>query len=154
VAAPSVKRRGGVSVQRKDFKAMSGTFRFELVSPERILLSDTAEEVIVPGVEGEFTVLAGHAPVVSAILPGVIHAKLMASTKGIYVDGGFVEVNPESVTVLADSAFIVDEADERQLADALSDAERALDQANDDDALRHVTSAIEHLKGLQRKRGI
>ena len=69
---------------------MSGTFRFELVSPERILLSDTAEEVIVPGVEGEFTVLAGHAPVVSAILPGVIHAKLMASTKGIYVDGGFV----------------------------------------------------------------
>ncbi|MFV0367767.1 MAG: F0F1 ATP synthase subunit epsilon [Hyphomicrobiaceae bacterium] len=132
---------------------MSGTFRFELVSPERILLSDTAEEVIVPGVEGEFTVFAGHAPVVSAILPGVIHAKLMNSTKGIYVDGGFVEVNPESVTVLADDAFIVDEADERRLAEALSDAERALEETKDDEALRHITSAIDQLKALQRKKG-
>lgn len=131
---------------------MAGTFKFELVSPERILLSDVAEEAVLPGAEGQFTVLAGHAPVVSTLLPGVIVVKLTASTKGIYIDGGFVEVNPESVTVLAEHAFIVDEADQRQLEDALSKAETALEAAEDDDALRHLTFAIDQLKGLQRKK--
>jgi F-type H+-transporting ATPase subunit epsilon len=131
---------------------MAGTFKFELVSPERILLSDDAEEAVLPGTEGQFTVLAGHAPVVSTLLPGVIVVKLTASTKGIYINGGFVEVNPESVTVLAEHAFIADEADQRQLEDALSKAEAALESEKDDEALRHLSSAIDHLKGLQRKK--
>lgn len=131
---------------------MSGTFKFELVSPERILLSDVAEEAVLPGAEGQFTVLAGHAPVVSTLLPGVIVVKLAVATKGIYIDGGFVEVNPESATVLAEHAFIVDEADQRQLEDALNKAESALAEAKDDDALRHLTCAIDQLKGLQRKK--
>ncbi len=131
---------------------MAGTFKFELVSPERILLSDVAEEAVLPGAEGQFTVLVGHAPVVSTLLPGVIIVKLTASTKGIYIDGGFVEVNPESVTVLAERAFIVEEADQRQLEEALGNAEAALAQAKDDDALRHLTCAIDQLKGLQRKK--
>ncbi|MGD9668757.1 MAG: F0F1 ATP synthase subunit epsilon [Hyphomicrobiaceae bacterium] len=131
---------------------MSGTFKFELVSPERILLSDVAEEAVLPGAEGQFTVLAGHAPVVSTLLPGVIVVKLAVATKGIYIDGGFVEVNPESATVLAEHAFIVDEADQRQLEDALNKAESALAEAKDDDALRHLTCAIDQLRGLQRKK--
>mgnify|MGYP001386889805 CR=1 FL=1 len=131
---------------------MAGTFKFELVSPERILLSDVAEEAILPGAEGQFTVMAGHAPVVSTLLPGVITARLSASTKGIYIDGGFVEVNPESVTVLAEHAFIVEEADNRQLEEALRKAEASLADAKDDDALRHLNCAIEQLKGLQRKK--
>ncbi|MCB1504161.1 MAG: F0F1 ATP synthase subunit epsilon [Hyphomicrobiaceae bacterium] len=129
---------------------MSGTFKFELVSPERILMSEPAEQVVLPGAEGQFTVLSGHTPVVSTLLPGVIHATLTASTKGIYINGGFVEVNPESVTVLAEHAFIVDEADPRMLEAELEKAETALKSADDDEALRHLTSAIEHLKGLQR----
>lgn len=131
---------------------MAGTFKFELVSPERILLSDLAEEAVLPGAEGQFTVLAGHAPVVSTLLPGVIHVKLTVSTKGIYINGGFVEVNPEAVTVLAEHAFIVDEADPRQLEDALAKAEKALVETKDDEALRHLSCAIDQLKGLQRKR--
>ncbi len=131
---------------------MSGTFKFELVSPERILLSDVAEEAVLPGAEGQFTVLAGHAPVVSTLLPGVIVVKLAVATKGIFINGGFVEVNPESVTVLAEHAFIVDEADQRQLEDALRKAETALADAKDDEALRHLTCAIDQLKGLQRKK--
>jgi F-type H+-transporting ATPase subunit epsilon len=132
---------------------MAGTFRFELVSPERVLLSDDMAEVaVMPGAEGQFTVLSAHAPVVSTLLPGVIHVKLSTSSKGIYIDGGFVEVNPEAVTVLAERAFIVDEADQRQLDEALQDAERALEQARDDEALRHLTCAIDQLKGLQRKK--
>ena len=55
---------------------MAGTFKFELVTPERMLLSEDAAQVVVPGVEGEFTVLAGHAPVVSALRPGVVNATL------------------------------------------------------------------------------
>ena len=132
---------------------MAGTFKFELVSPERILLfDDMAEEAVLPGAEGQFTVLAGHAPVVSTLLPGVIHVKLSTSSKGIYINGGFVEVNPESVTVLAEHAFIVDEADPRQLEDALAKAEKALEETREDEALRHLTTAIDQLKGLQRKK--
>ncbi len=132
---------------------MAGTFKFELVSPERILLSDDmTEEAVLPGAEGQFTVLAGHAPVVSTLLPGVIHVKLSTSSKGIYINGGFVEVNPESVTVLAEHAFIVDEADPRQLEDALAKAEKALEETREDEALRHLTTAIDQLKGLQRKK--
>ena len=92
---------------------MAGMFKFELVSPERILLSDVAEEAVLPGGEGQFTVMAGHAPVVSTLLPGVITVKMTASTKGIYIDGGFVEGNPEAGTVLAEQAFSFDEADHR-----------------------------------------
>lgn len=132
---------------------MAGTFKFELVSPERILISEPAEDVILPGSEGQFTVLAGHAPVVSTLLPGVIHVTLTASKKGIYIDGGFVEVNPESVTVLAEHAFITDEADPRMLETALKEAEEALKDTNDDDAMRHLSTAIEQLKGLQRGKG-
>ncbi len=131
---------------------MAGMFKFELVSPERILLSDVAEEAVLPGGEGQFTVMAGHAPVVSTLLPGVITVKMTASTKGIYIDGGFVEVNPESVTVLAEQAFIVDEADHRHLEELLKKAESALGDEKDDEALRHLSSAIEQLKGLQRKK--
>jgi F-type H+-transporting ATPase subunit epsilon len=129
---------------------MAGNFKFELVSPERILLSEPAEQVVLPGAEGQFTVLAGHAPVVSTLLPGVIHVTLLTSKKGIYINGGFVEVNPEQVTVLAEHAFIVDEADPRMLESALHKAEEAIKEAKDDEALRHLTTAIEQLKGLQR----
>ncbi len=129
---------------------MAGTFKFELVSPERVLLSELAEQAVLPGAEGQFTVLAGHAPVVSTLLPGVIHVTLTASKKGLYINGGFAEVNPESVTVLAEHAFIVDEADQRTLDAALEKAEIAIKETNDDEALRHLSFAIEQLKGLRR----
>lgn len=129
---------------------MAGTFKFELVSPERVLLSELAEQAVLPGAEGQFTVLAGHAPVVSTLLPGVIHVTLTASKKGLYINGGFAEVNPESVTVLAEHAFIVDEADQRTLDAALERAEIAIKETNDDEALRHLSFAIEQLKGLRR----
>lgn len=131
---------------------MAGTFKFELVSPERILMSADAEQVVIPGVEGEFTVLAGHAPVIAELLPGVIHVRLTNAKKAIYVKAGFVEVNPDAVTLLAAHAFVVDEADPRQLDAELAAAEAALKDAKDDEALRHVSRAIEQLKALQGSR--
>ena len=74
---------------------MAGTFKFELVSPERILMSVEAEQVIVPGAEGQFTVLAGHAPVVSTLLPGIIQVTTPNSKEAIFVRSGFAEVSGE-----------------------------------------------------------
>jgi F-type H+-transporting ATPase subunit epsilon len=127
---------------------MAGTFKFELVSPERILMSVDAEQVIVPGAEGQFTVLEGHAPVVSTLLPGVIHVTTPNSKQAIFVRSGFAEVTGEQLTVLAERAFIVEEADPRQLDQELDLARKALDDADTDDARLHVSRAIEELKAL------
>ena len=86
---------------------MAGTFKFELVSPERVMLSVDAEQVELPGSDGDFTVLPGHAPVVATLRPGTIHSRTATEKKAIYVKNGFVEVRPDSVVVLADSAFVV-----------------------------------------------
>ncbi len=127
---------------------MAGTFRFELVSPERILMSVDAEQVIVPGAEGQFTVLEAHAPVVSTLLPGVIHVTTPNSKQAIFVRSGFAEVTGEQLTILAERAFIVEEADPRQLDQELDLARKALDDADTDDARLHVSRAIEELKAL------
>ncbi|MBL8567317.1 MAG: ATP synthase F1 subunit epsilon [Hyphomicrobiaceae bacterium] len=129
---------------------MASTFKFDLVSPERVLLSAAAEQAVLPGVDGQFTVLPGHAPVVSALMPGVIHVTLTNAKKAVFVKGGFVEINPESVTVLAAHAFVLDEVDPRQLDAELSAAETALAAEKDDEALRHVSRAIEELKALRK----
>lgn len=127
---------------------MAGTFKFELVSPERILMSVDADQVIVPGAEGQFTVLQGHAPVISTLLPGVIHVTTADLKKAIFVRSGFAEVTADQVTVLAERAFIVDEVDPRHLDDELEAAQQSLDAADTDDARLHVTRAIEQLKAL------
>ena len=75
---------------------MAGTFKFELVTPERMVLSQDASQVVVPGVEGEFTVLPGHAPVISALRPGVVDATLGdARNIRVFVKGGFAEVDAD-----------------------------------------------------------
>lgn len=127
---------------------MAGTFKFELVSPERILLSVDAEQAVVPGSEGEFTVLAGHAPVVSTLLPGVIRITTADAKQAIFVRSGFAEVTPEKLTVLAERAFIVEEVDPRQLDNELDLAQKSLDAADTDEARLHVNRAIEELKAL------
>lgn len=128
---------------------MTQTFKFDLVSPERVLISEQVEQVVVPGVEGEFGVLAGHAPVIATLRPGVIKVTLpTAGLRRIYVKSGFAEVDPSSLTILADSAFIVDEADPRQIEDELRAAEAALAEARDDEARFHVARAIDELKAL------
>lgn len=109
---------------------MVDTVEFELVSPERLLLSGPVEMVVVPGGEGDFGVLAGHAPMISTVRPGVIATyENGAVDKRIFVAGGFAEVTPERCTVLAQEALSLDDAD-RAAADArLAAARAALDNA-------------------------
>lgn len=130
---------------------MADTFKFELVSPERILMSADAEQAIVPGAEGEFTVLPGHAPVVSTLLPGVIHVTTANAKQAIFVRSGFAEVTGIQCTILAERAFIVEEADPRQIDHELDLAEKALADADTDEARLHINRAIEELKALQQQ---
>ena len=130
---------------------MAGSFKFELVTPERMLVSADAAQVVVPGVEGEFTVLPNHAPVISALRPGVIDATLAdARTMRVFVKGGFAEVDADRLTVLAQRALDLGEADPTMLADELKAAEGELAAATDDAARLAASSAVERLRALQR----
>jgi F-type H+-transporting ATPase subunit epsilon len=84
---------------------MAGRIAFELVTPERLLLSEPVEMVVVPGTEGNFGVLPGHAPLISTIRPGLIEIyEGQSVTRRIFVVSGIAEVTPERCTVLADEA--------------------------------------------------
>jgi F-type H+-transporting ATPase subunit epsilon len=130
---------------------MAGTFKFELVTPERMLLSEDAAQVVVPGMEGEFTVLVGHAPVVSALLPGVVDATLSDSRKvRVFVKGGFAEVDSERLIVLAERALDLETADAVGIAAELEAAQAELAAAATDTAKLAANAAVERLRALQR----
>lgn len=130
---------------------MAGTFKFELVTPERMVLSDDASQVIVPGVEGQFTVLSGHAPVIAALRPGVVDATLAdARTMRVFVKGGFAEVDIDSLTVLAEQAVDVAALDAAGIAAELRTAEAELAAAGSDAARLAAASAVAELQALQR----
>jgi F-type H+-transporting ATPase subunit epsilon len=130
---------------------MAGTFKFELVTPERMALSEDAAQVVVPGVEGDFTVLPGHAPVISALRPGVIDVTLPDARKTrIFVKGGFAEVDAGHLTVLAERALDVEAMDAATIAAELETAEADLASATDDAARLAAASAVERLRALGR----
>ncbi|HET7154504.1 MAG TPA: F0F1 ATP synthase subunit epsilon [Hyphomicrobiaceae bacterium] len=130
---------------------MAGTFKFELVTPERMVLSQDASQVVVPGVEGEFTVLPGHAPVISALRPGVVDATLGDARKiRVFVKGGFAEVDADRVTVLAERALDVEAMDAATVSQELQAAEADLAAATGDADKLAAASAVEQLKALQR----
>src|SRR5947209_19270343 len=93
------------------------TFHFDLVSPEKLLFSSEVSQVDIPGTEGDFGVLAGHAPVVTTVRPGilVIHGEAGEQLR-IVVNGGFAEVGSKGLSVLADTAVALDDVDRAVLA--------------------------------------
>jgi F-type H+-transporting ATPase subunit epsilon len=130
---------------------MAGTFKFELVSPERVLLSVDAEQAMVPGVEGDFTVFPGHAPLISTLRPGFLEVLTAAGKKQIFVKTGFADVNAASVTVLAETAFDVAETTGSQISDEIAQAEADLAAAKDDDSRTLAQTALDRLRSLGSK---
>jgi F-type H+-transporting ATPase subunit epsilon len=126
------------------------TFHFELVSPERLMFSGEVTQVDVPGEDGDFGVLAGHAPLVATIRPGVltIHSEQVAPMM-IVVRGGFAEVGPNGVTVLAQEVSPVDELDPAAIDQAIKDAEEDIADAKDDVARNKAMVRLDHLKTLK-----
>ncbi len=130
---------------------MADTFKFELITPERMVLSADAAQVLVPGFEGEFTVLPGHAPVISALRPGVVDAALADTRKvRVFVKGGLAEVDADRVTVLAERAIPVEAMDAETVAAELQTAEAELAAAGDDAARLAASTAVERLKAMGR----
>ena len=112
---------------------MADTGEFELVSPERLLLSIPVEMVVVPGSEGDFGVLPGHAPMISTVRPGVISIwQDGAVDRRVFVAGGVAEVQPERCTVLAEDAVPLEDADEAEADRRVADAREALERADDE----------------------
>lgn len=130
---------------------MAGTFKIELVSPERVLLSGEATEVIVPGMEGDFTVLEGHAPLISALRPGVLDIKQPSGQRRIYVRGGFAEVDPTQLTILAQTLIDVTQVDAGRLAEEMRVAEGMLASATDDAGRMLANDAIAALRSLNAR---
>lgn len=130
---------------------MAALFKFELVSPEQLLLSDNVRQVVVPGTEGYFAVLPGHAPVLSTLRPGVIDITDEAGREErVYVRGGFAEVNPQGLTVLAEEAIPLAELSAATLAEQVRNAEEDVADATDDEKRRRAQEALDHLRGLQQ----
>lgn len=126
---------------------MADTFTFELVSPERLLISEPVESVLVPGREGDFQVLPNHAPVLSSLRPGLLDVVLPGGKeRRIFVRGGFAEVGPESLTVLAETAIDSADLNKTALAQEIRNAEEDVADAKDDAAR---DKAQEHLDGLK-----
>jgi F-type H+-transporting ATPase subunit epsilon len=112
---------------------MADKVAFELVSPERLLLSAEVDMVVVPGVDGDFGVLPDHAPLISAVRPGMIAVYQGKQVENrIFVAGGFAEVTPQRCTVLADEALPVDEIDRAAAESDARDSRDDIGTARDD----------------------
>jgi F-type H+-transporting ATPase subunit epsilon len=124
-------------------------FHFDLVSPERMVFSGDVEQVDVPGAEGDFGVLAGHAPMVALLKPGILTVFDSGAPQRIVVSGGFAEVSNDGLTVLADLAVPVDEFDRGQMADQIKDTEEDLADATEDEARDKARRKLEQLRALE-----
>ena len=112
---------------------MADPISFELVSPEKLLLSADVDMVVVPGAEGDFGVLNGHAPLISALRPGVIDTYAGNNVdKRIFVAGGFAEVTGERCTVLAEEALMLSDIDRTKAEARIAEAREALADATTD----------------------
>jgi F-type H+-transporting ATPase subunit epsilon len=129
---------------------MSDPFKFELVSPERLLVSGEAEQVLVPGAEGDMTVLAHHAPLLTTLRPGLLDIGYASGEHQRYfIRGGFAEVGPSGLTVLAETAVDLVELDAGRLAGAIKDAEDDVADAAGDIARDRAQTKLEHLRQVQ-----
>ena len=109
------------------------TFHFELVAPDKLMFSGAAESVLVPGSEGDFVVLKDHAPVMASLKPGVIAIEDAAGKhKRIFVRGGFADVSPAGLIVLAETALPEGELDAARLDQEIRDTEEDLADAPDE----------------------
>lgn len=126
------------------------TFHFDLVSPEKLAFSGEVDQVDIPGVEGDFGVLAGHAPVVAAIRPGILTVTTGGRHEKVIVLGGLAEVSESGLTVLADVATSLDELDRAQFAETIAEMEEGLKE-HEGSELDHAIERLDHYKSIQQQ---
>lgn len=129
---------------------MAEAFKFELVSPERLLVSKEVESVVIPGTDGEMTVMAKHAPAMTTIKPGVVTVKPVSGAEERFVVfGGFADILPEGCTLLAESAVDVKDIDRDDLASRIQNAREDIADAKDDATRSRAEQYLAHLTTLE-----
>jgi len=126
---------------------------FEFVSPERVLFSGAVDQVDLPGAEGDIGILAGHAPLVTALRPGILTIFRNGRGEPVVVIGGFAEVGPAGLTVLADRATPRADFDTALLTAEIKDAEEDIADATTDADRDKLARHLEQLKSLQAALG-
>ncbi len=130
---------------------MADPFQFELVSPERLLTSEPVDQVVVPGEEGYFTVLKGHAPFMSILKPGVVDVTRAGSSSvdRIFVRGGFADVGATGLTILAEEAIPLADVDTEALARDVANAGEDVADAKDAEAKADAELRLHQLREVQ-----
>ncbi len=130
---------------------MASTFNFELVTPERLVFSGEASQVVVPGAEGDFAVLAGHSPFISTLRPGILEVTLPQGRQQLLVKKGVAEADPDRLTVLAQTAVPLEELTGERLAGEVKAAEAQSAAAKDDQSRMVADALLDVLKRIQLK---
>src|SRR3954447_4954079 len=125
------------------------SFHFDLVSPAKLLFSGEVDQVDVPGAEGDFGVLAGHAPLIAELRPGILVMFREGSELRVVVNGGVAEVNPAGLTVLADFAVPIEDFDKAWLAAEIAKAEEDAAKAAEGSTHDKLALRVDQLKELQ-----
>jgi len=123
--------------------------QFALVSPERELYSGEVDQVVVPGAEGEFGVLPKHAPVMSTIKPGALRILNDGTERRIFVNGGFADVTPDGLTVLAEDAVDLAGIDLAGVEQDIRNAKEDVDAAKDDAKKAAAAAKLQRLEALK-----
>ena len=126
------------------------TLHFGLVSPEKLVFSGEVEQVDVPGAEGDFGVLAGHAPMVTTLRPGVMTVKAAGGEQKIVVLGGFAEVSAKGLTVLADTADSLADFDRAVLAAQIGEMEQRIAKMEPGNELDKLITRLDHFRNVDR----
>lgn len=125
-------------------------FHFELVSPEKILFKDDVESVVIPAADGEMTILEKHAPVMTALRPGVVTvAQSGGKTRRMFVRGGFADVNPAGFTLLAEQSLPLEELDAAALDREIQNASEDVADAKEQDAKVRAATRLSQLQELK-----
>ena len=124
-------------------------FHFDLVSPEKLLFTGEVEQVDLPGSEGDMGVLADHAPLVTTLRPGIIVVHREGGDMRVVVNGGFAEVGPAGLTVLADTAVPIEEFDRSVLAAEINDTEEDVADSTDGWQRDKLARRLQQLQALQ-----
>jgi len=126
------------------------SFHFELVSPEKLLFSGEVEQVDVPGAEGDFGVLAQHAPMVTTLRPGILTVHGAGGEQRIVVLGGFAEVSADGLTVLAEVAEAVENVDRSTITDRIGELESRIAKTEAGSELDKLITRLDHFKEVDR----
>ena len=126
------------------------SLHFELVSPEKLVFSGEVEQVDVPGMDGDFGVLAGHAPYVSTLRPGILTVHAAGGDEQIIVLGGFAEVSDKGLTVLAELAETVEDFDRAVLAQRIEEMEKLIAKTEPGNELDKLITRLDHFKTVDR----